>query len=73
MATNANNDPIEISTSPAINKTAKPIDAINIIESCPETFIIFLKVKKYSDAKEKKTKTIKKIIPKATSPLAKYF
>ena len=28
MATNANNDPIEISTSPAINKTANPIDAI---------------------------------------------
>ena len=72
-ATNASSDPIEISTSPAINKTAKPIDAINIIESCPETFIIFLNVKKYSEANEKNTKTITKIIPRATSPLLRYF
>ena len=47
-----------MSTSPAINRTAKPIDAISIIDNCPDTFIIFRKVKKYSDANEKKIKTI---------------
>ena len=73
IATKAKRDPIDISTSPAINKTAKPIEAINIIESCPDTFIIFLKVKKYSDANEKNIKTITNIIPSAISPLPKYF
>ncbi len=71
--TKASKDPIEISTSPAINNTAKPMEAIRVIDSCPETFMTFLTLKKYSEAKEKKTKTNKKIINKANSPFFKYL
>tara|TARA_B100001971_G_scaffold29019_1_gene23353 strand:- start:2173 stop:2307 length:135 start_codon:yes stop_codon:yes gene_type:complete len=35
--------------------------------------MIFLNVKKYSDAKEKKTKIIKKIINNANSPFFRCF
>ena len=41
---------------PAINKTEKPIAAIRMIDIWPETFIIFLNVKKYSELKEKTIK-----------------
>ena len=71
--TNARRDPIEISTSPAINKTEKPIAAIRMIDIWPETFIIFLNVKKYSELKEKTTNTIKNITNNANSPFLRYL
>ena len=72
-ATKAKRDPIDISISPEINRTANPIAATKVKANWPETFIIFLNVKKYSDAKEKKTKIIKKIINSANSPFLRYF
>ena len=53
-ATKACREPIEISTSPEINRTEKSMAVTKIIDSLTETFIISINVKKYSDEKEKK-------------------